>query len=64
MGKASGVFAVDLDVKNGKRGLEAWAEFLREHDIPEPITRVQQTPSGGRHYLFAWQAGIGSIAER
>jgi hypothetical protein len=63
MGKASGVFAVDLDVKNGKRGLEAWDQFLRDHDIPDPITRIQQTPSGGRHYLFAWQHGIGSIPE-
>jgi hypothetical protein len=63
MGKASGIFALDLDVKKGKRGLEAWAEFLREHDTPEPITRVQQTPSGGRHYLFAWQTGISSIPE-
>lgn len=59
-GEASGLWAVDCD------GAEGLSEFLRrceEHDYT-PETLYQDTPSGGRHYLFAWpeEGGLGNRA--
>jgi len=51
-GRASGFFAVDLDVKNGGAGLE-WLEANR-HRLPR--TRTHRTQSGGLHLLFAMPA--------
>ena len=59
-GEASGLWVVDCD------GAEGLSEFLRrceEHDYT-PETLYQDTPSGGRHYLFAWpeEGGLGNRA--
>lgn len=52
-GKASGVFAVDLD---GQEGLANWAALVAEWDWLDPVpdTAKQSTPSTGAHLLFEW----------
>lgn len=48
-GKASGLFVLDVDVKNGKDGFET----LMEKDWDLPVTRVHRTKNGGgAHFLF------------
>lgn len=49
-GKASGIWVIDLDVKDG--GLGVWDELVG--DQPLPLTVTVETPSGGRHYWFNW----------
>lgn len=50
-GAASGVWAIDLDVRGG--GLEAWAALVAQHP-PLPPTVTVETPTGGRHYWWRW----------
>lgn len=54
-GGASGFFAVDVDVKNGVgwTGLEAFES--RYGKLPETLTI--ETPSGGKHFLYAYPNG-------
>lgn len=52
-GEASGFFVLDLDCKNGARGLE----WLAAHESRLPKTRRHSTRSGGVHLLFAMPAG-------
>lgn len=51
-GAASGFFAVDVDIKNGVgwTGLEAFER--RYGRLPETLT--VETPSGGKHFLYAY----------
>lgn len=55
-GSASGLFVVDVDVKNGVgwTGLEAFQR--RYGSLPE--TLAIDTPSGGKHFLFAYPDGV------
>ncbi|WP_339128806.1 phage/plasmid primase, P4 family [Streptomyces sp. f51] len=47
----SGLFVIDVDTKNGKKGAETLAQLVAEHgDLPDTYT--VQTWSGGRHYFF------------
>jgi len=52
--KKSGLFAVDLDVKNGVDGFETWQELVRTHGqgVEPAYGPKQSTPSGGGHILF------------
>jgi hypothetical protein len=52
-GEASGLAVIDLDVKEGRFGLEWLA--ANEHRMPR--TRRHRTQSGGLHLLFAYPAG-------
>lgn len=53
--EANGIFAVDLDNKNGVDGSGSWAMLMAEHG---PVaTRTIRTPSGGEHIYFKWPAG-------
>jgi putative DNA primase/helicase len=49
---AAGLVVIDVDVKNGARGLESW-QVLRE-ELGEEVaeTAIVRTPSGGLHYVF------------
>jgi hypothetical protein len=48
-GTPSGIFAVDIDPKNG--GTDALKRLEEDHQ-QLPYTRVHKTGSGGKHYLF------------
>src|SRR3712207_2861170 len=53
-GPASGFVAVDVDVKDGKRG----AAWLARHVAALPATRTHRTVSGGLHLLFRQPHGV------
>lgn len=40
----------DIDVKNGKPGLQSWADFVAARDLPDTLT--VRTGSGGTHFYF------------
>ncbi|WP_375274972.1 bifunctional DNA primase/polymerase [Methylorubrum thiocyanatum] len=54
-GKKSGVFALDIDRKHD--GLGSLADLVQAHG-PLPTTAMQETPSGGKHYLFRLPDGV------
>lgn len=56
-GSTSGFFVLDVDVDKG--GLESLEE-LQEKNGPLPDTVQQITGSGGSHYLFKYQDGVGN----
>lgn len=50
-GERSGVWVLDIDVRNdGEANFKAW---LAEHHVTLPETRVVNTGGGGWHYFFA-----------
>ena len=51
MYKRQGVFALDVDVKDGKPGFVALAALAACHG-PLPQTWRSRTPSGGAHLFF------------
>lgn len=53
-GAASGLIAVDIDIKNGARG----NEWLAENADALPETRTHKTRTGGLHLLFRVPDGI------
>ena len=48
MGAINGLYALDIDVKDGRNGFE----YLKSQGIQLPNTAWQQTPSGGCHLFF------------
>lgn len=50
-GKAAGFIVLDVDVKDGAKGLESLACLEAEHG-PLPETLEARTPSGGKHLIF------------
>ena len=52
-----GYFFLDVDVKNGARGLETLNEWEAKYG-PLPATLVQRTASGGFHYYFKLPEGV------
>ena len=61
-GKASGLWVLDLDVKEdvGLDGRASLAELEARHG-PLPATIESMTPSGGRHLYWRWNAGVHEI---
>ena len=59
-GSISGIWAVDIDVKNGKNGYRALAEnltdsvWLEDEESEVKTTVIQKTPSGGQHFIFSY----------
>jgi hypothetical protein len=49
----SGLVVIDLDVKNGARGPEAWEALCAELGLSPWDTAAAATPSGGRHLYYA-----------
>lgn len=57
-GKASEVFVLDIDIKNGAPGMDSLAELEEVHG-ELPATLSATTPSGGCHYFFRYpEAGV------
>jgi hypothetical protein len=53
-GKDSGIFVLDIDIKDAD-GFATLARAEAQHpDEPIPSTLIVQTGSGGRHYFFQW----------
>lgn len=50
-GDVSGIWVLDIDVKNGAKGEESLAAFEAEHGALPP-TLTCTTPSGGKHIYF------------
>jgi hypothetical protein len=59
-GEASGVMVVDLDVKDGRNGLENLAALARTGKVLPP-SPVALTPSGGRHLYFRAVPGVRNV---
>ena len=57
-GSASGVSVVDIDVRDGKKGVE-WRDLNREK---LGLTLMAQTKSGGWHYYYRHSDGINNMA--
>lgn len=53
-GVPTGLYVVDIDVKNGARG----GEWLDANSHRLPSTRTHKTQSGGLHLLFTLPAGV------
>jgi len=53
-GAASGVVVVDIDIKDGARGME----WLNANSERLPFTRTHKTRSGGLHLLFLAPVGV------
>jgi len=61
-GGTSGFFAVDLDRKEGKGdGLATWRQWEMDANASPSVTRQHRTPSTGRHLLFRYIPGVGSV---
>ena len=60
-GKASGLLALDIDVKNNAGGEESLRKMVEKHG-QLPLTRVVQTQSGGYHYYFKHVPGVRNSA--
>ena len=58
-GKVSGLFVLDIDVKNGSRGDDSLKELEKEYgELPHTVEAL--TWSGGRHIFFRYpEQGIG-----
>jgi Bifunctional DNA primase/polymerase, N-terminal/AAA domain len=52
-GRASGIFVIDIDVKNDKNGLDSWKKLKATFSSLVP-TLGAKTPSGGKHYYYAY----------
>ena len=58
--KPSGIFALDIDCKNGIDGWRSWAELVNAYGSGKDVScgPAQQTPSGGAHLIFKYPPGI------
>jgi putative DNA primase/helicase len=58
----SGIFALDIDTKNGTPGFGSLAELIDTAGEGQPLAPVtgpiQSTPSGGAHYLYKLPHGV------
>jgi predicted P-loop ATPase len=55
-GAVSGVTVLDVDIGEGKRGAETWAELVKEQGEPETLTA--RTGSGGMHLFFRYNSAL------
>jgi hypothetical protein len=56
MGATSRKTALDIDIGEGKHGLETWAELIREHGEPETLRAT--TGGGGAHLIFQYNSAL------
>lgn len=53
-GREDGVFAIDIDMHGDANGFDN-LHRLEEENEDLPKCPIQETPNGGKHYLFKWQ---------
>lgn len=58
--RKSGIFALDLDRKEGRNGVRAWSELVDKYGGGQgvPCGPIQSTPSGGYHLIFNYPADL------
>ena len=56
------LIAVDVDVKDGKPGKASWSKL--SEDLELPLTRKNDTPSGGMHFIFASHEPVSGSIEK
>ena len=56
-GEKSRIIAIDLDVRNGKKGFKDWDKLIADHDKLETKPLSYSTPSGGGRLLFQYPEG-------
>jgi len=57
-GEDSGVWVLDVDIKNGAKGFESLSTLQEKHG-PLPPTLVATTTSGGKHFYFIHPPSLG-----
>lgn len=58
-GKETGMWVLDVDVANGKQGVETLAALIKANGGGKlPTTLVARTPSGGYHYYWKYPQGV------
>lgn len=57
----SGLYVIDVDVKNGKHGDKTLTELKKKHGLTN--TREVMTPTGGRHLIYENTASLSNTAE-
>lgn len=55
-GEISGITVIDIDVGEGKKGAETWAQIIS--DYGEPKTLISQTGGGGMHLIFKYNSAL------
>ena len=63
-GSESGIVAVDIDVRDGKQGIETMQALDAEHGGLPSDTCVGRTASGGYHVLLAYPPAAEHVASR
>ena len=56
-GELSGIFVIDIDVKNGQPGMQSWSKFVDGRDGWKDTLSVR-TPSGGHHIYYTWDDSL------
>ena len=56
-GEASGIWGLDVDVKDGRGGNKTLGDLERQHGLL-PRTPQVTTPTGGRHFYFEYEPGV------
>jgi len=55
-GAISGIWVVDIDMKNGKNGISALEQRFGDQYVLQENTLAQKTPTGGYHLVYAWDS--------
>lgn len=55
-GEVSGITVLDIDVSEGKPGIDTWIGLTKEHGDPE--TLMARTGSGGTHVIFKYNSAL------
>lgn len=63
-GREGGVFAIDIDVHGDKDGWANIKEVMDSVDGTLGEGPIQQTPSGGYHYIYRWQENAASSTNK
>jgi len=54
-GEENNIFVIDIDVKDGKDGMEQFQAWLGDRELPK--TAMSRTASGGYHLWFKYPKG-------
>ncbi|HET8689505.1 MAG TPA: bifunctional DNA primase/polymerase, partial [Methanosarcina sp.] len=55
-GEVSDITVLDIDIGEGKKGAESWAEAIAGHGEPDTLSAT--TGSGGLHFIFRYNSAL------